>query len=112
VNLAPEGVKPKMVKMGIQLAPREIEEYKNLLLEFGDVFAWFHMDLKGILSEIAQHMIPLLPNTKPIRQKEMRMNPRMALIVKAKLERLLTSLVTYGIKFRKELHIQRMGLPN
>jgi hypothetical protein len=27
------------------------------------------------------------------------------------LERLLTSLVTYGIKFRKELHIQRMGLP-
>jgi hypothetical protein len=35
----------------------------------------------------------------------------MALIVKVELEELLTSLVTYGIKFRKELHIQRMGLP-
>jgi hypothetical protein len=65
--LAPEGAEPKMVKMGIQLALAEIEEYKNLLLEFGDVFAWSYMDLKGIPLEIAQHTIPLLPNTKPIR---------------------------------------------
>jgi hypothetical protein len=96
VNLAPEGVEPKMVKMGIQLALEEIEEYKNLLLEFGNVFAWSYMDLKGIPSEIAQHMIP---NTKPIQQKEWRMNPQMAFIVKAELERLLTSLVTLGRNF-------------
>jgi hypothetical protein len=31
--VAPEGTELKMVKMGIQLAPEEIEEYKNLLLE-------------------------------------------------------------------------------
>jgi hypothetical protein len=46
-------------------------------------------DLKGIPPEIAQHTIPLIPGTKLVQQKNRRLNPRMQLVVKAELERLL-----------------------
>ena len=38
---------------------------------------------------MVEHRIPLIPGSKPIRQKERRMNSRLQLLVRAKLERLL-----------------------
>ena len=38
---------------------------------------------------MVEHRIPLVPGSKPVRQKERRMNPRLQLLVKAELERLL-----------------------
>ena len=76
-------------KFGSQLTDEEVQQYKDLVLEFIDVFAWSYTDLKGMPPEIVQHTIPLFPDTKPIRQLQRRMNPRMQLIVKAELERLL-----------------------
>jgi len=75
--------------MGAQLTSGEIEKYKGLVLEFRDIFAWSYKDLKGIPREIVQHTIPLVPGAQPVRQKEQRMNPRLQLIVKAELEKLL-----------------------
>ena len=53
------------------------------------MFVWSYTDLKGMPPKIVQHTIPLFPDTKSIRQLQRRMNPRMQLIVKAELERLL-----------------------
>ena len=53
------------------------------------MFAWSYTDLKGMPPEIVQHTIPLFSDTKPIRQLQRRMNPRLQLIVKAELEQLL-----------------------
>ena len=53
------------------------------------MFAWSYEELKSILLEVVEHRIPLVPGDKPIRQKEMRMNPQLHLLVKAELERLL-----------------------
>ena len=89
INLALEDEEPKMIKIGSQLTDEEVQQYKDLMLEFIDVFAWSYTDLKGMPLEIVQHTIPLFPDTKPIRQLQRHMNPRMQLIVKAKLERLL-----------------------
>ena len=89
INLAPSNEEPRMIKLGSYLTDEEVEQYRQLLLEFIDVFAWSYTDLKGMPPEIVQHTIPLFPDTKPIRQLQRRMNPRMQLIVKAELERLL-----------------------
>jgi len=58
-------------------------------MEYRDVFVWSYKDLKGIPPEIAQHRIPIIPGSKPVRQKEHRMNPQLQMIVKAELEKLL-----------------------
>ena len=89
INLAREEEEPKIIKIRSQLTDKEVQQYKDLMLEFIDVFAWSYTNLKGMPPEIIQHTIPLFPDTKPIRQLQRRMNPRMQLIVKAELERLL-----------------------
>jgi hypothetical protein len=89
VDVALQGEEPRLIKMGAQLTQDEIQNYKGLVLEFRDIFAWSYKDLKGIPPAIVQHSIPLIPGTQPVRQRERRMNPRLQLIVKAELEKLL-----------------------
>jgi hypothetical protein len=78
---------PKLIKVEVDLFQEKMEDYKQVLQEFGDVIAWKYADLKGMPPHITQHTIQLKPGTKPIRQKQRRMNPRMQLMVKAELER-------------------------
>ena len=66
--MAPLDEEPRLIKVGSHLIDEEVEQYKQLLLEFIDVFAWSYMDLKGMPLEIVQHTIPLFLDTKPIRQ--------------------------------------------
>ena len=68
INLAPSDEEPRMIKLGSHLTDEEVEQYRHLLLEFIDVFAWSYTDLKGMPPEIMQHTIPLFPDTKPIKQ--------------------------------------------
>jgi hypothetical protein len=85
VNIAPPGEEPKNIKMGSQLCAEEIVEYSKLFWEFREVLAWSYLDLKGIPLEITEHKILLVPDAKPIRQKERQMNPQMQLVVKTEL---------------------------
>jgi hypothetical protein len=85
VNIAPPSEEPKNIKMGSQLSAEEIVEYSKLFWEFREVLAWSYLDLKGIPPEITEHKILLVPDAKPIRQKERRMNPQMQLVVKTEL---------------------------
>lgn len=80
---------PRFIKMGVQLIDEETSQYKALVLEYCDIFAWSYKDLKGIPLDIVQHRIPLKPEAIPMRQKECCMNPKLQLIVKAELEKLL-----------------------
>ena len=91
IDLGIPGDEPREIKVGSQLTNEEVHLYRLLILEFIDVFAWSYTDLKGIPPYVAQHTIPLIPDAKPIRQKERRLNPRMQLIVKTELEKLLAA---------------------
>jgi hypothetical protein len=57
------------------LSTAETKQYKNLVMEYHDIFACSYKDLKGIPLEVVQHTIPLILGAKPICQKECRMNP-------------------------------------
>jgi hypothetical protein len=61
-----EDEEPKYVKFGFQLNEEELGKYKALVMEYRDIFAWFYRDFKGVPPEIAQHIIPLIPGTKPV----------------------------------------------
>jgi hypothetical protein len=60
---------PKLIKIRVDLSQEKMEDYKQLLQEFGDVIAWKYSYLKGIPPHIIQHTIQLKPGAKPIRQK-------------------------------------------
>ena len=77
------------MKMGSKLDEKEIKEYSDLIDEFNDIFAWSYDELKGIPRKMVEHRISLVSGSKPMRQKERRMNPRLQLLVKAELEWLL-----------------------
>ena len=61
VDIAKPGEKPKMLKVGAQLSLEEIEEYRQLFIEFHDIFAWSYEDLKGVPPSVAMHSIHWFP---------------------------------------------------
>lgn len=77
------------MKVEVQLTKDKLLKYKSLLIVYQNVFTWSYKVLKNILSKVAQHHIPQLPRSIPIRQKERRMNLKLYLIVKIELEKLL-----------------------
>ena len=75
-----------MIKVGNQLTDKEVQQYKDLMLQFIDVFAWSYTDFKSMPLEIVQYTIPLFPNVKLVRQLQQLMNPRMQLIVRVEVK--------------------------
>ena len=75
------------MRVGVQILEEEMEAYRKLIDEFSNVFAWSYNELKGIARDMVEHRILLISGAKPVRQKKM--NPRLQLLVRAELERLL-----------------------
>ncbi|XP_024518954.1 uncharacterized protein LOC112342038 [Selaginella moellendorffii] len=75
--------------VGHQLTKEEVEAYRQLFLEFRDVFAWSYAELAGVDPELVQHKIPLLPDAVPQRQRAYKMNPSYAKAVREELQKLL-----------------------
>ncbi|CAM6093978.1 unnamed protein product [Calypogeia fissa] len=48
---------------------------QELLAEYSDVFAWSHIDLKGVNPLLGEHSIDLMLGARSIRQRQHRMNP-------------------------------------
>jgi hypothetical protein len=59
VDVSYPGEEPRIIKVGSQLSTEETTQYKNLVMEYRDIFAWSYKNLKGIPPEVAQHTIPL-----------------------------------------------------
>ena len=72
----------KVFYHGKGLTTKERAEYKVLLEEFSDVFAWKPSDLKGIPSELGEHHIEFNDDFVSVRQRQYRLNPRYSLMVK------------------------------
>ncbi|GLJ55334.1 hypothetical protein SUGI_1187310 [Cryptomeria japonica] len=81
--------KEKVIKIGKCLDEEEQKQYEDLLHEFPEIFAWTYSDMPGIDPKIVTHNIVLVPDAKPVKQKIRKMNPKVALLVKAEIEKLL-----------------------
>ncbi|MCO5594534.1 hypothetical protein L7F22_048566 [Adiantum nelumboides] len=82
---------PKMIKINKLLKKELKDKTWNLFLKFKDVFAWEHIDLKGVDPEVCQHTIPLKSNARLVCLQRYRMNPNYAKKVKKEIYNLLKS---------------------
>ena len=87
----------KKFNISVTIEGEERDLYSKLLLEFEDVFAKSHKDLKGIPLEIAEHRIDLVEGAIPIRQKQYRQNPKFSMLVKKELDKLIEAGFIYPI---------------
>ncbi|KAH9331744.1 hypothetical protein KI387_003852 [Taxus chinensis] len=81
---------PHIVKIGQSLNTSEQAAFTTFLRTRNQAFAWSYADMPGIDPTIAVHNITLNPDSKPVKQKLRKMHPRIALLVKEELQRLLS----------------------
>jgi hypothetical protein len=77
----------KLIKFGPDLTHSERDELESLVIKYAELFITKHRDLPNIILE--EHQIELKEDFKPIREKQRRMAPDRAAILKAELDRLL-----------------------
>ena len=62
---------------------------KEIFLKRQKVFAWGYEDMPGIDREIAEHRIPTHSHVMPVKQKNRRLRPEWALLIKEEIEKQL-----------------------
>ena len=75
------------IRLGAELFPQKREHFRKLLRKFIYLFPFNYKDLREVT--LKTHKIELVQNTKAVRQKTYRMNPKYAEVVKVELEKLL-----------------------
>jgi hypothetical protein len=70
-------------------SPEEIQIYTELFKEFCHVFSWYYEEMPDIDPRIIEHEITNYPDVKLVRQKLRLVNPRKAMVIKAKVEKLI-----------------------
>jgi transposase InsO family protein len=83
--------------IGYALESVEEKSLQDLLVEYGDVFAWKHSDITGIPRELGEHRIDLMLGARPVRQRQYRLNPKYSLMVKEEIDRLLEADFIYPV---------------
>ncbi|MCO5549335.1 hypothetical protein L7F22_002804 [Adiantum nelumboides] len=82
------GLQEKKVRINKLLLKQFKEALKALFLEFKNVFAWDHTELK-VDASVCQHRIPLRLDARPLKLQRYRMNPNYAAKVKEEIDALL-----------------------
>ena len=90
---------PKTIRIYKNLNLKEYEEWFQFLIKCKSASAWTYKDLKGIPREVCQHHIILEPNTKPVRHRQYRMNPKYSLMVKEEIDKLLECGFIYPVPY-------------
>ena len=80
---------PRILYIGLTLNTQEREQLIRTLMGYKDVFAWSYQYMPGIDPEIAQHTIPLLSGSKPVKQKLWKMKPDIALKIEEEVHKQL-----------------------
>jgi hypothetical protein len=60
--------RPKMARIGDYWSDKKTMEIVDLLKEYQDVFARDYKDLKGLVQEMGEMKIDLIPGAKPIKK--------------------------------------------
>ena len=69
VLIDPRGSKGKAVRIGTTLSSEQESTLVDFLRANKDIFAWKPSDMPGILWEVAEHTLQILPGSKPVKQR-------------------------------------------
>jgi hypothetical protein len=90
---------PKNFKIGAQCSNEERMKFAKLLGEFQYVFAWSYEDLHGFDPGIIQHVIHIKEGIKPVRKKQIPINPTLEATIRKELEKLLKVGIIFSVKY-------------
>ena len=86
-----------MVKTGDYLSEQQTTEIVNLLKEYQDVFARDYKDLKGLVKEMGEMKIDLLPEAILVKKRPYKLAHKYKEIVKTKIDNMLTVGIIYHV---------------
>jgi hypothetical protein len=92
---------PKYVNLASHFTEKQKDDYRELLKEFADIFAWKYDDLKIFDTEVIQHKIPLNKDTKPFRQKLRSFNPLLLPTMEREIKKLLDARIIIPLRYSK-----------
>jgi hypothetical protein len=92
---------PKNVKIGSQCTDEEKLKIIDLLREFQDVFPSSYEDISGFDPALIQHAIPIKEAIKPVRKKQIPINPALEATITKELEKLLKAGIIFPVKYSK-----------
>jgi hypothetical protein len=90
---------PKLVHIAASLSQDQADLLFEVLRENIGRFAWSYQDMPGLDPNLVVHHLAVDPKVKPVRQKLRKMHPKVALLVKAELERMLAAKVIRPIDY-------------
>jgi hypothetical protein len=90
---------PRIVKISKFLLPKVKDQYRNLLKQYKDVFAWSYDELRTYDTSIIGHKIPLKPGVKPFRQKLGKFNPILLPIIEKEVKKHLDAKIIVPLRY-------------
>jgi hypothetical protein len=82
---------PRLVHIAASLLDHQDDLLIEVLRENIGQFAWSYHDMPGLDPNLVVHHLTVDPEIKPVRKKIRKMHPKVALLVKYKLERMLAA---------------------
>ena len=82
-------VSPQIIHVPQLLLVEEKEQFTKFFKEKKINFAWTYSDMPRLDTELIMHHLSIAPNVQLVKKKLRKMHPHVALLVKAKLEKLL-----------------------
>jgi hypothetical protein len=95
-NISIDG-RPKMARIGDYWSDKQTTEIVDLLREYQDVFAHDYKYLKGLVQEMGEMKIDLIPGAKPIKKWPYKLAHKYNPIVQKEIEAMLVVGIIYPI---------------
>lgn len=92
---------PHITHVVASLSEDELKVFFNILHKWPINFAWSDAYMLGLYPDLLVYYLAIDPNAKPVKQKLRKMHPRIALLVKAELEKLLEVKFIHPIDYSK-----------
>jgi ribonuclease HI len=89
----------RIVKISKFLPPKVKDQYRDLLKQYKDVFAWSYDELRTYDTSIIEHKIPLKPGVKPFRQKLRQFNPILLPVIEREVKKLLDAKIIVPLRY-------------
>jgi ribonuclease HI len=89
----------RMVKISKFLPLKMKDQYRDLLRQYKDVFAWSYDELRTYDTSIIEHKIPLKPRVKPFRQKLRQFNPILLPVIEKEVKKLLDAKIIVPLRY-------------
>ena len=94
------------------LPPKKVDLLIEVLYKNVGHFAWSYQDMPGLDPKLVVHDLAMDPKTKPVKKKLCKMHPKVSLLVKPDLEKLLEGKIICSIDYSESRYVLVANIHN